>query len=282
MFLAVCYIFYFTAATISPLQRRLLSQAGHGSGYAPAFAFRASIVVACLGLTLPFFEVAELKGETWTLLLLALTSGVFGAVSVSSQYWAQKHVEAGVTALAGNVYSPVVIILATLLLGEGLTPKQIVGTTLLFVALIAVSKDHHLGRLRFDKYLLAMIWSGAALGICLTAERALINTTGFVTGTLLSWWAQVGGLGLAALCFGTQTTFTLKDTLLTGILRFLQLLSWVLLVYAAGNMSIVSAVTTFKVVLIFILAAIFLKERGNFALKITGSLIAAVGLLLMK
>ncbi len=282
MLLIICYLFYFAAATISPLQRRKLSLASHGSGYAPAFAFRVSIVVACLGLLLPFFSVAEFKGEPLKLFLLALTCGVFGAMSISSQYWAQKHVEAGLTTLAGNVYTPVTIILATFVLGEGLTLMQVAGTTLLLASIVTVSKKHHLGKLRFDRYFMAMILSGIALGIALTAERALLNTTGFTTGTLLSWWSQVIGLGFAALWYGTKTTFTTKETLVTGGLRFLQLFSWVLLVYAAGNLSVVSAITTFKVVVIFVFAAIFLHEREDLTRKIIGSAIAVGGLLLMK
>jgi drug/metabolite transporter (DMT)-like permease len=281
MLLVICYLFYFVAATISPLQRRKLSLAGHGSGYAPAFAFRVSIVVACLGLLLPFFSAPELKGGPLKLFLLALTCGLFGAVAISSQYWAQRHVEAGITVLAGNIYTPVTIILATFLLGEGLTLMQFAGTALLLTSIMVVSKKHHLGKLRFDKYFMAMILSGAALGVALTAERALLNTTGFTTGTLLSWWAQVIGLGLAALWYGTKTTYTPKETLVTGSLRFLQLFSWVLLVYVADNLSVASAVTTFKVVVIFVFAAIFLHEREDLTRKIIGSLIAVVGLLLM-
>lgn len=111
MLLAICYLFYFAAAIISPLQRRRLSLASHGSGYAPAFAFRVSIVVACLGMVLPLFVAPEFKGESLKLFLLTLTCGVFGAVSISSQYWAQKHVEAGLTALAGSVLALVGLLL---------------------------------------------------------------------------------------------------------------------------------------------------------------------------
>jgi len=202
--------------------------------------------------------------------------------SIAYQYWAQKHVEAGVTTLIGNIYTPVTIVLATLLLGEGLGLKQIMGALLLMASIVTVSKEHHLGKLRFDKYFTAMVLSGVTLGIGLTAERALINTTGFTAGTLLSWWAQVFGLGLATIWFGLKTTYTPKDTLTTGALRFLQLFSWVLLVYIAGNISIVSAITTFKVIIVFIFAAIFLHEREDLTRKIIGSVIAVIGLLLMK
>jgi uncharacterized membrane protein len=280
MILILCYLFYFVAATASPLQRRKLSLAAHGSGQV-AFAFRVSLVVAILGLMLPIFSAPEMKGDWPQLFLLTFACGVFGAGSIATQYWAQKHVDAGITTLLSNLYTPVSIVLATILLHEGLTIVQFLGAALLFSAIFIVAKKHRIGRLRFDKYFMAMAVSGITLGFTLTAERALINTTGFTTGTLLSWWGQVGGLGIAALLLGTKTTFTFKETLLTGSLRYLQLLSWVLLVYVAGNLSVVSAVTTFKVVILFIFAAIFLHEREDFKRKLVGSLIAVVGLFLM-
>jgi uncharacterized membrane protein len=126
-----------------------------------------------------------------------------------------------------------------------------------------------------------MVASGIFLGIALTAERALIKTTGLSAGTLLSWWAQAGGLYVVALLFRAKTTFTVKETLLTGSLRYLQLLSWVVLVVVAKNLSVVSAVTTFKIVILFIFAAVFLHEREDLKRKVIGSLIAVIGLLLM-
>lgn len=280
MLLILCYSFYFVAATASPLQRRKLSLAHHGSGQV-AFAFRVSLIVATLGLLLPFFSALSVRGDWLQLGLLALVCGIFGAGSIASQYWAQKHVDAGITTLLSNLYTPVSIALATLLLGEGLTLAQAIGAILLFGGIVTVSEKHRIGRMRFDKYLTAMALSGVMLGIALTAERALINKTGFTAGTLLSWWSQAGGLGLAALILGAKTTFTLKETMLTGLLRYFQLLSWVILVYVAGNLSIVSAVTTFKVVILFFLAAIFLHEREDLKRKVAGSLLAVAGLLLM-
>ena len=123
--------------------------------------------------------------------------------------------------------------------------------------------------------------SGAALGVLLTAERFLQKTTGFTAGTMISWGSQTFALGLATLISGSRTKYNAKDTAVTGVLRFFQALSWVMLTFIVGNLSIVSAVTTFKVVVIFVAAAILLKERQDIKRKIIGSIIAVVGLLLM-
>jgi len=55
-----------------------------------------------------------------------------------------------------------------------------------------------------------------------------------------------------------------------------------MLTYVVANLSVVSSVTTFKIVIMFVVAAIFLKEKDDLGRKIFGSLIAVAGLLLMK
>lgn len=184
-----------------------------------------------------------------------------------TSYTAQKHVEAGVTTLVSNIYTPVIIVLATILL---------------LIGILIVSKKHQIGKFKFDKYFLLMLLSGVMLGISLTAERTLLKTTGFTAGTIFSWWAQCLVLGIAVLITKNKNVYSKKDIAITGSLRFLQSLSWVILTFVVGNLSLVSSITTFKVVIIFIAAAIFLKERTDMPRKITGSLVALVGLLLMK
>ena len=181
-----------------------------------------------------------------------------------------------------NIYTPTTIVLATIFLNEGLTIKQIFGTILLLIGMVVVSKKHRIGRFKFDKYFLLMLLGGVMLGISLTAERALQKTTGFTGGTMLSWWMQCGFLGLATLITKNKNQYTKKDIMITGGLRFLQSLSWVILIFMVGNLSIVSSITTFKVVIVFIAAAIFLKERSDLPRKIIGSLVALAGLLLMN
>jgi drug/metabolite transporter (DMT)-like permease len=167
-------------------------------------------------------------------------------------------------------------------LGEGLEPLQIAGTGLLLFAIVLISKKHRIGTWRFDRYFLLMLSSGIMLGVALTAERALQRATGFTAGTMMSWWAQCLCLGIAAYLAKSPSEYGLKDTMITGVLRFLQSLSWVILLAVVGNLSLVSAVTTFKVVVIFVAAAILLKEREDMHRKILGSVIAVIGLLLMK
>jgi drug/metabolite transporter (DMT)-like permease len=217
-----------------------------------------------------------------TLALLTALAGMFGAGFFVSSFTAQKHVEAGVSTLVNNIYTPITIVLASIFLNERLTPIQVFGSAFLFIGMVIVSKKHRIGTFRFDKYFLLMVLSGITLGLSLTAERALQKMTGFTAGTMLSWWAQCAFLGIASLISGERSPYSAKDISITGSLRFLQSLSWVILLFAVGNLSLVSAVTTFKVVIIFVFAALFLNEREDLTRKIVGSLVSVAGLLMMK
>jgi drug/metabolite transporter (DMT)-like permease len=283
MTVILSYIFYFIAGTISPLQRRWLATRKSASNKGQIhFAFQVNLVNAILGLLLIFVQPLNFSGNIPYIALLGLACGVFGAANFALLFAIQKHVEAGVTTIVSNIYTPVTIILATLLLREGLTPMQMIGTVFLLIGMVVVSKKHHIGRLKFDKYFLLMLLSGVLLGILLTTERALQLATGITAGTLISWWSQCLVLGVIVLAMRTKGKYSARDVVVSGGLNFLHSFSWVLLLFTVGNLSLVSAVTTFKVVVVFVAAAIFLKEREDLPRKILGSLIALAGLLLMK
>lgn len=278
----LAYLFYFVVSTIAPLQLRWLKR-GHQGGSEIAFSFWVVFILSVLGLAVfPFIEPLQISGGAWSLLGLSILCAVFGALYFIASFTAQKHVEAGVTSLALNIYTPITIVLSTLFFDESLKPLQIAGTALLLLSLYFLSKKHRTGTFRFDKYFLMMLGSGILLGLLLVAERALQRTTGFSGGTLLSWWSQCAGLGVAMLIFKSKNIHSVKETFITGILRFLQGFAYVFLVFVVGNLSVVSAVTTFKMVVVFVAAAIFLKEREDLPRKILGSVIAVAGLLLMR
>jgi len=281
MALFFAYIFFFFAATASPLQRRHLAKKRQTDIGQISFAFYVMLITTALSSVLWLFKTPEINTSLVVAAGLAFICGVSGAVALASQYQAQRHVEAGTYTVISNVYTPVTIVLATLLLNESLKPVQVLGTMLLLVSVVLVSRKHQLTRWHFDKYFFLMVLSGVCMGLVLTAERALIKENGITTGTWLSWSSQALMLGLASLLSGQKSQHTLNETLLTGSLRFLQQLSWVILITVTANLSVVSAITTFKVVIVFLAAAILLNERDDLARKILGSLVAVGGLLLM-
>ena len=279
----LAYLFYFVAGSASPLQRRRLATAKNKENTGQiAFAFQIMAITALWGLLLPFFQPLYFKGDMLSLALLWIACWAFWAGYFICFFAAQKHVEAGVSSLVNNIYTPITILLATIFLHESLTMMQIIGTCLLLIGMVIVSKKHRIGRFKFDKYFLMVALSGIMLGMSLTAERALQKITGFTTGTMISRWSQCIFLGIATLIMQSKSPYSKKDIAITGGLRFMQSLSWVILIFVVGNLSIVSAITTFKIVVVFVAAAIFLHEREDLPRKILGSIIAVIGLLFMK
>lgn len=277
------YIFFFVFASISPLQRRrLATKKNHDNKWQILFAFQITFVVSILWLFLPFFEKFHISWNIFFIVGLSLVCWISWGLYFIFSYISQKYVDAGITTLVSNIYTPVSIILATFFLDEKLSYIQILGTILLLFWILIVSKKHKIWRFKFDKYFLLMLLSWIFLGIVITAERALQKMTGFSAGTMLSWWSQCIFLWIVAFFAKEKSQYTKKDIFITWWLRFLQSLSWVVLVFVVWNLSLVSSITTFKIVLIFIFWAIFLNEREDFQRKIFWSLIAFIGLLLMK
>jgi drug/metabolite transporter (DMT)-like permease len=281
MSIFVAFIIYFILSPIAPIQRRWLSKRNEG-GNKIDLSFKVSLIAAILVSCLPFFSPFVLEGSIQNIVILLILSTIGGMGFYVLYFSSQRHVEAGVTAVLGNIYTPITIVLSTLFLGESIKGLQVVGTILLIVASIIVSKKHRLGKLSFDKYFWLMICSGVSLSVLLVANRQLMKITGFTASTVLSWWSLSIGLGLLSLFTKSKTTYTNIDLLVTGGLKFFQDLLWALLTYLVANLSLVSAITTFKIVIMFIVAAIFLKERDDLKIKIFGSLLAVAGLLLMK
>ena len=279
----LAYIFYFVAASASPLQRRWLAKNKNKENTGQiAFAFQVAGIVAILSLLLPLFQPIYFKGNILSLIWLWLICWIFWAGYFIFSYGAQKHVEAGVSSLVSNIYTPITILLATMFLHESLTMVQIFWTCLLLVWMVIVSKKHRIGKFKFDKYFLMMMLSGVLLGVSLTAERALQKITGFTAWTMISRRSQFIFLWIVTIISHSRSIYSPKDIAITGSLRFWQSLSRVILIFSVWNLSLVSAITTFKIVILFVAAAIFLREREDMPRKIIGSIIAVIWLLFMK
>jgi drug/metabolite transporter (DMT)-like permease len=283
MTIFLSYLFYFVASTVSALQIRWLTKKKDlASTEQVLFTFQLIFILFLGSLTFPLFSRFYIAGNHLHLFLLALVCGICGIGANLFSIIAQKHLEAGVTTLVMNIYTPISIFLASILLHEGLGLLQIVGTILLLFGVVLVSQKHRVGRFSFDKYFLLTVLGGIFLGVLIVAERALMKATGFSAGVMLSWGFQALCLGIVALLTKSKHTYPAKEVVSMGLVRFFSATSWVTMVYILGNVSLASSVSTFKVVTVFVAAAIFLGEREDLPRKILGSLVAILGLLLMK
>lgn len=278
----LAYLFYFVAATASPLQRRHQSKVTRTDPLILATWTQAFVWV--LGLSLLYKADISLFEWSWNLIFLGFGLLVFSPLFFYLSYKSQKHVDATQSVILSNMYTPVAIVLALLFLGDALSQRQIIGAIILFIAMILITVEKVGSKsFSFSKYSFEMLMSGVFLGVVLFLEKAMMNQIGNRVGIVVSWTAQtIGLLALAYALRGIHTLPTKREILVSGSLRYAQQLSWVTLLIVVGNLALVSAVTTFKIVFIFLGAFIFLKERDHLARKFLGVAIAIVGLLLMK
>ena len=282
MIIFLSYTVYFILTTVNALQRRFVIKNKNAPGLEQIhFAFEVMVILVLASVILQFFSPLYFAGSKLYLIVFSLMCGIFGMGYFTLNFIAQKHVDVGVSNVVVNIYTPITIVLSSLFLREGLNNMQLFGTLLLLISMFIISKKHRIGRFSFDKYFWIMILSGVSMGVLLIAERALQKQTGLAGATMLSWGAQCFFLGLATIILKSKHTYKNKEVLTTGILQAFSSMSYVVLLYVVGNLSLVSSITTFKIVAVFIVAALFLNEKEDLPRKIFGSIIAVIGLLLM-
>lgn len=146
MAILLAYLFYFVPSTASSLQRRHLALRRDTYKGQIDFAFRVTLITFVLSFVLIFFKKPEFNQSFTTIVLLMIVCGVTGSIPIAAQYIAQRHVKTGLTTLIGNVYTPITLLLSAILLHESLKSRQIVGTILLLISVVLVSRKHRLGR----------------------------------------------------------------------------------------------------------------------------------------
>jgi len=283
MTIILIYVGFFLVTTLSSLQRRFVIKRKDSEGLDQIrFAFEVMCILVIGSIVMQFFSPLYFSGSKLYLVFLSLICGVFGMGFFALNFMAQKHIDAGVSNVILNICTPLTIIFSSVFLRESLTNIQILGTALLLTSIILISQKHRISRFNFDKYFWMILLSGVFLSILLVAERTLQIQTGLTGATILSWGSQCFFLGLLTLALKSKHTYTNSEVLTTGILQLFSSIAYVVLLFYIGNLSLVSAVTTFKIVTVFIAAAIFLGEREDMPRKIFGSILAVIGLLLIK
>ena len=219
---------------------------------------------------------------------LLLLSGVLGiAVSDTLFFYALNRLGASLTAIVDCFYTPFVIGLSFLLLGERLTPIQLVGAALVVSAVLTLSKEGKIEKLdRRDLAagilygMLAMFF--VALGIVMVKP---------VLGSVSVFWATFVRIAGGAVALAVLVPF-LKNrrAILAPLLerRNLKALvpaaffgSYLSLILWMGGMkyakaSVAAVLNQLNTIFIVIIAAIFLKERLT-GWKVLAVVLAFVG-----
>jgi drug/metabolite transporter (DMT)-like permease len=204
---------------------------------------------------------------------LLLLSGVLGiAVSDTLFFYALNRLGASLTAIVDCFYSPFVIGLSFLLLGERLTPIQLAGAALVVSAVLTLAKEGKLERIGRRDLVLGILYGILAMFF---VAFGIVMVKPILGGVSIFWSTFVrlagGSLALAALI-----PFLRNRRAVLAPLR--EPRNWKVLVPAAffgsylslflwmGGMkyakaSIAAILNQLNTIFIVIIAAVFLKER---------------------
>lgn len=251
-------------------------------------------VISASGLLLAFLTgAAHISAHSfWQYAPIFIVAGLCFGITNMLSFTVLQYVDAaiGTLLMAFNIISSV--ILATLVINEGLTIRQLIGSLVVVISMYLVLS------LRFSDYRHKRLWLGVFLsvvaslffGVAMTSEKYLLNHVNLQTYLTFGWSFQFIGTLVVVGCFGKflKADFGLlkkvrfwRWALAAGSLRVIGGLLFVLSLKLANNLSLVSVFTGFRVLLAAIFAAYLLNEREYLARKYEAALLAVGGIAVM-
>jgi len=224
--------------------------------------------------------------------LLLFASGVIGIGLADTFFFRSLNlIGAGLTAIVDCLYSPFVIGLSILFLGESMSGLQLVGVLLIISAILAISLQKNIksvSRQNLLRGILLCVFSVALMAIGIVMVKPLLNRSPLLWVVMVRLLAGCLSLGLIiSFCSDRQkitaSLVSLKNWrfMLPGSFlgAYLALILWI-----AGmkytQASTASALNQTSSVFVFIFAAIFLKEPIN-RIRVIGIILAFAGVIMV-
>jgi len=257
--------------------------------------YKNTLALILFLITMVFFKATLFRPAPFSEYLLFIASGVIGiGIGDSLFFKSLNKIGAGLSAIVDCLYSPFVISLSIIWLGESLNRNQIVGVVLIVSAVLMtmnVKPGTHISR---HELIWGIIWGIIAI---LAMSVAIVMIKPALEKAPLLWAIVLrlcGGMIciFGMLCFHPMRKKILKSLTATKGLRFTipgalsgtyaSILFWM------GGMkfahaSIAAALNQTSNVFVFLFAALFLKEHLTWRhilaliLGIAGALLTAIG-----
>lgn len=285
-------LFALLAAVIWSNAVILLKKSGESVPPLALNLFRVTITAPLLVLTLIVLRQPVLRDAPLMDYLILFASGIIAiAISDTLFHKSLNMIGAGISAIVGCLYSPSVVVLAFLLIGERFTAMQLGGMGLI-IAGVVVAAGHRPREGATRRQIVIGVILGAlslvAVAVGIVIAKPVLNRSPVVWATSMR---QVGALavllpiGLISprrrLIFGafrpsSTWKFTIPATLLGS---YIALMAWIagMKYTLAGIAAILNQTST---IFILIFATIFLKEPVT-RRKIVAALLAVCGIILV-
>jgi drug/metabolite transporter (DMT)-like permease len=224
--------------------------------------------------------------------LLLVISGVIGIGIADTLFFKSLNLlGAARSAIVDCTYSPVIIVLSIFWLGESLTFAQAVGALLIISAILAIGREKGLVEITRKQLIIGILTGTAAMvanGVSIVMIKRLLERSSILWAIEIRLIGATVGL-FAHLAFHPgrkrviQSVMEVKSWkyMIPGSIlgTYLALMLWIGgMKYAPA--SVASALNQTSNILIFILAALFLKERITIY-KVAGIVMAVAGVFLV-
>lgn len=224
--------------------------------------------------------------EWWPLLVFA--SVAFGLQNVGL-FWALRYMDAAISSLLGMLGTVAVVVMATLILDEGLTLQQLAGAAVIVASITYVlsAKVNAGERRHWTLGLIISIVTAALLGIGATGEKYLLGHMELGSYLVFGWgmqWLLILGTSLVYQPRQFKTVLQPGNAKLLAAAttaRTLGALGFVANLLILNNLSKVAVLSGLKVIFVGILGVFILHERQFVRRKIVGAVAAAIGVAIM-
>lgn len=261
----------------------------------PPFSLNLFRVVVSTALLLP---TAILAGQTrWDDaslrdVLILVASGIIAiATSDTLFHMSLNAVGAGISAIIDSLYAPLTVLLATFLLGERLSPGQLVGMALVITGVLVAAQHEPPSGVAPRQLVLGVIWGVLAM---VALALGIVIAKPVLDRAPLLWATAVRQVG----CLAVMLPIALLSPRRRDILRVFRpsrgwrfslpgtvLGSYLALIFWIAGMKytkvgIAAILNQSSTIYVLVLAAVFLKEPFT-RRKLAASVIAIVGIVLV-
>jgi drug/metabolite transporter (DMT)-like permease len=242
--------------------------------------------------TLAFAGVSLLQPYPFSDYVLLLVSGVIGiAVGDTLLFKSLFVIGAGPSALVSCLYSPFIIGLSYVWIGERLTLLQLLGVALIVAAVLEATRVEHRSKLEFRRRLAGIGWgvlAQASMAVGVVMIKPLLDQApllwaveirligGVVALLLFLWINPARGRILSTLLIRGHRGYTLSSSMIGGYVAMVIWLGGIKLTKA----SIASALNQTNTIFVLIFAALILRERITPG-RVVAILLAATGALMV-
>ncbi len=277
---------YLVLGTASYLWRRQLAKTfAQANRLVNAFFFVA--VLYPIGLIVAALTTPDLSIGWASFWLLVIIGAIFPFANLLI-YRANKDLDAGLFTIISDLIPVTAIVFGWLLLDEGLTGQQLLGTGIILLATLLVTLPQLKQHMRHNRIALICAFAAVVMvGVGFVFERYMLTRMDFGAYIVFGWGLQMVWSVLFAWPERKKCKVLLDPKIRGKLLGFslsstFRGLCIVGALYLSGNVSVVMASASFLTVLVVVAAYCILKEKEQLWLKLGAASLGVIGLILIN